>query len=86
MWSTGDHSKRNVSAAEVSLRLHNECSFHQKANDLSSNLLVELGYDQIINYFLSLSWQSSIPQKEYIPTFFPSIAGRADENPSKSED
>ena len=67
------------------LRLRNECTFHQKANNLSSNLLAELGYGQIINYLLSLPWQSSIPQKEYIPTFFPSIAGRADENPSKSE-
>ena len=41
---------------------------------------------KLLTIFLSLSWQSSIPQKEYIPTFFPSIAGRADENPSKSED
>ena len=80
MRSTGDHSKRNVFAPDVPLYLHNECSFHQKANNLSSNLLSE-----IINYFLSLQWQSSIPQKEYIPTFFPSIAGRADENPSKIE-
>ena len=48
-------------------------------------MLAELGYGQIINCFLSLPWQSSIPHKEYIPTFFPIIAGRADENPSKRE-
>ena len=83
MRSTGDHSKRNVFAPDVPLRLHNECSFHQKANNLSSNLLAELGYGQIINYFLSLPWQSSIPQKEYIPTSFPSIVVELMKTPPK---
>ena len=64
MRGTGDHSKRNVFAPDVPLCLHNGRSFHQKANNLSSNLLAELGYGQIINYFLSLPWQSSILQKE----------------------
>ena len=78
MWSTGDHSKRNVFAPDVPLYLHNECSFHQKVNNLSSNLLAE-----IINYFFSLQWQSSIPQKEYIPTFFPSIVVELMKTPPK---
>ena len=77
--SSDDHPKRLALTANASQRLPNHCSFCCKANDFSTLLPAEFEHRQLTNHFSSPSWQFSTPRAEHISTFFPAIAGRADD-------
>ena len=72
--STDYHPKRVALSANVLQRLPNCCSFHHKANDLSTLFPAELEHRQIINHFPSPPWQCITLRKKHISTFVLSIA------------
>lgn len=64
--STDYHPKHVALSADVPQRLLNCCSFHHKANDLSTLFPAELEHRQIINHFPSPPWQCSTLRKKHI--------------------